>query len=71
MSMPSATIPPLTMQGVMDVPIYGRISALRLFAVAGEETERLFLLTEKNRFAILKCDPATGALIAAATHDPP
>lgn len=44
----------------MDVPIYGRISALRLFTVAGEETERLFLLTEKYRFAVLKFDPATG-----------
>uniref|UniRef100_A0A1D1ZT42 DNA damage-binding protein 1 n=1 Tax=Auxenochlorella protothecoides TaxID=3075 RepID=A0A1D1ZT42_AUXPR len=57
------------LQGVMDVPIYGRISALRLFAVAGEETERLFLLTEKNRFAILKCDPATGELQTCANGD--
>ena len=48
-------------QGVFDVPIYGRVSNMGLFSVKGEATQRLFLLTEKYQFAVLKFDPEQGA----------
>lgn len=48
-------------QGVFDVPIYGRVSNMGLFSVEGEATQRLFLLTEKYQFAVLKFDPDQGA----------
>lgn len=61
---------PLLRQGVLDVPIYGRIVALRLLPVEGESTDRLFFLTSKGKFAVLKFDAASGSARACVCVRP-
>jgi DNA damage-binding protein 1 len=47
-------------QGVLDVPIFGRISVLKLFRPRGEATDLIFLLTERYKFCVLQYDAASG-----------
>jgi hypothetical protein len=49
------------MQGTLDVPIYGRISVLKVFRPKGANLDLLFLLTERYKFCVLSYDNATGA----------
>jgi DNA damage-binding protein 1 len=57
------------LQAVLDVPIYGRISALKLLRPPGEATDLLFLLTERCKFALLQYDAAAGELVTRANGD--
>ncbi|KAK9843115.1 hypothetical protein WJX74_007214 [Apatococcus lobatus] len=57
------------LQGVADVPIYGRVSVLQLFNTANGTKDRLFLLTERYRFCVLDFDIARGQLITLANGD--
>lgn len=57
------------LKGVADVPIFGRISALRLFRPTDERKDLLFLLTESNKFCILSYDESSGQLLTRANGD--
>ena len=48
------------LQGLVDVPIFGRISVLKLFRPRGERKDLLFLLTERYKFCVLEYDETTG-----------
>jgi hypothetical protein len=52
---------PEGLQGVLDVPLYGRVAALQLFRPASEPRDLLLLLTERNKFCVLAFDEASGA----------
>lgn len=45
---------PLALQGVIDVPIYGRIASLQLFRPKDAAKDLIFLLTEKYKFCVLE-----------------
>ena len=47
-------------QGLVDVPIFGRISVLKLFRPRGERKDLLFILTERYKFCVLEYNEATG-----------
>lgn len=51
---------PVCVQGVLDVPLYGRVAALQLFRPAGEPRDLLLLLTERNNFCVLGFDEESG-----------
>ena len=51
-----------SLQGLVDVPIFGRISVLKLFRPRGERKDLLFLLTERYKFCVLEFDEASGAM---------
>ncbi|KAI8467206.1 MAG: mono-functional DNA-alkylating methyl methanesulfonate N-term-domain-containing protein [Monoraphidium minutum] len=63
------TLAPEGLQATLDIPVYGRISALRLFKPQAAARELLFVLTEHCRFFVLQYDPATGAPVTAASGD--
>ncbi|MEW5313036.1 MAG: hypothetical protein WDW38_004630 [Sanguina aurantia] len=63
------TMGPDGLQGVMEVPIYGRITALELFRPKSEPKDLLFVLLEKYRFAVLRFDSDTGELETRAYGD--
>lgn len=42
------------------MPIFGRISVLKLFRPQGCDKDLLFLLTERYKFCVLEYDEATG-----------
>jgi DNA damage-binding protein 1 len=44
----------------LDVPIFGRISVVKLFRPQGERKDLLFLLTERYKFCVLEYDEANG-----------
>ncbi len=44
----------------MDVPIFGRISVLKLFRPREERKDLLFLLTERYKFCVLEFDETKG-----------
>lgn len=48
------------LQGVLDVPIYGRIASLELFRPKGEPKDLLFLHTERYKFCVLEYVPPKG-----------
>jgi DNA damage-binding protein 1 len=52
---------PEGLQGVLDVPLYGRVAALQLFRPPGEPRDLLLLLTERNKFCVLAYDEEAGA----------
>ena len=52
---------PEGLQGVLDVPLYGRVAALQLFRPPGEPRDLLLLLTERNKFCVLAYDEDAGA----------
>lgn len=52
---------PEGLQGVLDVPLYGRVAALQLYRPASEPRDLLLLLTERNKFCVLGFDEDTGA----------
>ncbi|KAL4429821.1 hypothetical protein ABPG77_010938 [Micractinium sp. CCAP 211/92] len=60
---------PEGLQGVLDVPLYGRIAALQLFRPAGEPRDLLLLLTERSKFCVLAFDEETGELVTRAHGD--
>lgn len=45
---------------MVDVPIFGRISVLKLFRPREERKDLLFLLTERYKFCVLEFDETTG-----------
>lgn len=51
---------PEGLQGVLDVPLYGRIAALQLFRPVGEPRDLLLVLTERNKFCVLAFDEESG-----------
>ena len=51
-----------SLQGLVDVPIFGRISVLKLFRPRGDRKDLLFLLTERYKFCVLEFDEASGAM---------
>jgi len=53
------------LQGVLDVPLYGRVAALQLFRPAGEPRDLLLLLTERNNFCVLGFDEESGEAVFA------
>uniref|UniRef100_A0A061SBD9 DNA damage-binding protein 1 n=1 Tax=Tetraselmis sp. GSL018 TaxID=582737 RepID=A0A061SBD9_9CHLO len=57
------------LQGVLDVPIYGRISAMQLLRPKGEAKDLLFLLTERYKFCMLGYSEETGELVTRAHGD--
>ncbi|KAL4855081.1 DNA damage-binding protein 1 [Chlorella vulgaris] len=60
---------PEGLQGVLDVPLYGRVAALQLFRPASEPRDLLLLLTERNKFCVLAFDEASGELVTRANGD--
>ncbi|PSC68559.1 DNA damage-binding 1 [Micractinium conductrix] len=60
---------PEGLQGVLDVPLYGRVAALQLFRPAREPRDLLLLLTERNKFCVLGFDEETGELVTRANGD--
>ena len=42
------------------MPIFGRISVLKLFRPRGAPKDLLFLLTERHKFCVLEYDEASG-----------
>ena len=65
----TSALNPLTescnLQGVLDVPLYGRVAALQLFRPAGEPRDLLLLLTERNNFCVLGFDEESGEQLVA------
>ncbi|EFN59838.1 hypothetical protein CHLNCDRAFT_29381 [Chlorella variabilis] len=57
------------LQGVLDVPLYGRVAALQLFRPASEPRDLLLLLTERNKFCVLGFDEESGELVTRANGD--
>jgi DNA damage-binding protein 1 len=62
-------ITPEGLQPMLDVGIYGRISAMELFRPKGEKQDLLFLLTERYKFCVLTYDAANGEIITRANGD--
>ncbi|KAG7666932.1 hypothetical protein KSW81_000683 [Nannochloris sp. 'desiccata'] len=60
---------PQGLQGCLDVPIFGRISVVKLFRPRGERKDLLFLLTERYRFCVLEFNEAKRELITRAHGD--
>jgi len=58
-----------TSQGVVDVPIYGRVATLRLMRPPGERKDLLFVCTERHKFFLLAFDEAASALVTRAAGD--
>ena len=56
------------MQGVADVPVYGRISVLHLFRPKDYKKDLLFVFTERYKFCVLEYSDS-GALITLANGD--
>ncbi len=56
-------------QGCLDVPIFGRISVVKLFRPKGERKDLLFLLTERYKFCVLEYDESKEKLITRANGD--
>lgn len=61
---------PEGLQGVLDVPLYGRIAALQLFRPAGEPRDLLLLLTERSKFCVLAFDEETGGSLLCQPQHP-
>lgn len=59
--------PPTPHQGVLDVPIYGRIAVLELFRPPTSSVDLLLLVTEKYQLCVLEY--ANGELITRACGD--
>uniref|UniRef100_A0A7S0WJG8 DNA damage-binding protein 1 n=1 Tax=Chlamydomonas leiostraca TaxID=1034604 RepID=A0A7S0WJG8_9CHLO len=57
------------LQGVLDVPLYGRISGIELFRPKGRDTDLLFVLLERLKFCVLEYDQASGELVSKAGGD--
>lgn len=57
------------LQGLLDVPIWGRVAALKLFRPAGQPKDLLFILTEKYKFCVLEYNEETGELITKANGE--
>ena len=60
---------PTFSQGVVDVPIYGRVATLRLMRPPGERKDLLFVCTERLKFCLLAFEESTGALVTRAAGD--
>lgn len=56
-------------QGVIDVPIYGRVATLRMMRPPGERKDLLFICTERHKFCLLAFEEATGSLVTRAAGD--
>lgn len=61
--------PPPPLQGMIDVPIFGRISVLKLFRPQNSTKDLLFLLTERYKFCVLEYDESSGELLTRANGD--
>lgn len=57
------------LQAVLDVPIYGHVSALQSFRPRDQPTDLLFVLTEKYKFFIIKYNAAKGRLETCSHGD--
>mmetsp|Transcript_12957 Transcript_12957/g.36428 ORF Transcript_12957/g.36428 Transcript_12957/m.36428 type:complete len:1117 (+) Transcript_12957:258-3608(+) len=57
------------LQGVVDVPIYGRIATMELFRPKNEPKDLLFVSTERYKFFVVDYDEATGELVTRANGD--
>eukprot|EP00873_Tetraselmis_striata_P003032 jgi/Tetstr1/423296/TSEL_013995.t1 len=60
---------PEGLQGVVDVPVYGRIAVLELFRPPGMAKDLLFLSTERYKFCVLEYDSESGELVTRANGD--
>eukprot|EP00958_Prasinococcus_capsulatus_P013243 scaffold1343_cov369-Prasinococcus_capsulatus_cf.AAC.10 len=58
--------PVLPPHPLLDVPVYGRISALEFFRPPGEAQDLLYLLTERYHFCVLTYDAVAGELVTRA-----
>lgn len=47
------------LQGLLDVPIFGRITALKLLRQQGQK-DLLFVLTQRYKFCVLEYDTESG-----------
>lgn len=54
------TLTPEGLQNVLDIPVYGRITVMRLYRPQASQTHLLFVMTEQCRFFVLAYDAATG-----------
>ncbi|XP_043689453.1 DNA damage-binding protein 1-like [Telopea speciosissima] len=59
----------LTLQPMLDVPLYGRIATLELFRPHGEVQDFLFISTERYKFCVLQWDAEASELITRAMGD--
>ncbi|GAX83262.1 hypothetical protein CEUSTIGMA_g10688.t1 [Chlamydomonas eustigma] len=57
------------LQLVMELPIYGRISAVELFRPKGKYQDNLFILVEKYKVCVLEFDPHTKSVVTRAHGD--
>jgi DNA damage-binding protein 1 len=62
------TLTPSGLEARLDVPIYGRISALKLFKPKTKSQSMLFLLTERYKFCVLEYNNE-GKLVTVANGD--
>lgn len=60
------TLTPEGLQPVLDVCIYGRIASVEKFRPSEQETDWLFLSTEKCDFCVLSFDRNTGEIVTQA-----
>ncbi|CAI0545441.1 unnamed protein product [Linum tenue] len=59
----------ISLQPMLDVPIYGRIATLELFRPHGEAQDFLFIATERYKFCVLQWDVEASELITRAMGD--
>jgi len=57
------------LQGILDVPVYGRISCLELVRISNEPKDLLFISTERYKFFVIEYDENTGELVTRANGD--
>ena len=62
------TLTPSGLEAKLDVPIYGRVSALKLFKPPSKSQSLLFLLTERYKFCVLGYS-SDGKLLTVANGD--
>ena len=62
------TLTPSGLEAKLDVPIYGRISALKLFKPSTKSQSMLFIMTERYKFCVLEYTPE-GKLVTVANGD--
>lgn len=63
------TITPDGLQPLYDVPVYGRIAAMRLVRLAGDARDTLVFTTERFQMVALQFDERTKQLRTVATGD--
>uniref|UniRef100_A0A7S3QK85 DNA damage-binding protein 1 n=1 Tax=Dunaliella tertiolecta TaxID=3047 RepID=A0A7S3QK85_DUNTE len=57
------------LEAVLDVPIWGKITSMKLLRPKGYDHDLLFVLVERLKFCVLEFDPSTRELVTRAQGD--